>query len=269
MAKLLKISGKFFDSLGRRTLGGLDEMGYAAAVFFEALYWVVMGWRYRQPVRLNAAFISMVQFGVTALPIATLLAATIGLMLAIQSLYSLGLFGAEQYAYIGIALSVVREFSPMIMGILIAGRSGSAIAARLATMSINQEVDALKVMGINPIRFLVSPVLIALILMMPCLTIWANLVSIFAAGLYVSAQLHQSFGAYLHDTIDVLKTADVWHGLGKATLFGVIIALVGVVNGSMVQGGAEGVGKVTTRSVVISITLIVVADMIFAYMTTQ
>jgi len=260
---------KLFETIGRRSVAGLDEVGYGAALFGEVLYWLVLGWRYRQPVRFSATFLAMLQFGVGALPIATLLAATIGLMLAIQSLYSLGLFGAEQYAYIGIALSVVREFSPMIMGILIAGRSGSAIAARLATMTINQEVDALLVMGINPIRFLVAPVLIALVLMMPCLAMWANLVSILAAGLYVSGELHQSFAVYVNDTLDVLKSDDVWHGLGKATMFGIIIALVGVVNGSLVQGGAEGVGKVTTRSVVLSVTLIVVADMIMAYLSTR
>jgi phospholipid/cholesterol/gamma-HCH transport system permease protein len=260
---------KIFEQIGRRTVAGLDEMGYAAALFCEAIYWTLTGWRQRQPVRLNSVMAAMAEIGVAAMPIATLLAATIGLMLAIQSLYSLGLFGAEAYAYIGIALSVVREFSPMIMGILVAGRSGSAIAARLATMNINQEVDALQVMGINPIRFLVSPVLIALVVMMPCLAMWANLVSILAAGLYVSAELNQSFGAYLNDTLDILKTDDVWHGLGKAALFGIIIALVGVVNGSLVKGGAEGVGRVTTRSVVLSVTLIVVADMVFAYLTTR
>lgn len=260
---------KFFESLGRRTVAGIDEMGYAAAIFFEAIYWTVTGWRYRQPVRISATFASMMQFGVAALPIATLLAATIGLMLAIQSLYSLSIFGAQSYAYFGIAFAVVREFSPMIMGILIAGRSGSAIAARLATMTINQEVDALQVMGINPVRFLISPVLIALVVVVPCLAMWANLVSLAAAGLYVSASLNQSFGAYVNDTIEVLQTGDVWQGVGKAALFGVIIALVGVVNGSAVQGGAEGVGKVTTRSVVMSISLIIVADMIFGFMTTQ
>jgi phospholipid/cholesterol/gamma-HCH transport system permease protein len=260
---------KIFEQIGRRTVAGLDEMGYAAALFCEAIYWTLTGWRQRQPVRLNSVMAAMAEIGVAAMPIATLLAATIGLMLAIQSLYSLGLFGAEAYAYIGIALSVVREFSPMIMGILVAGRSGSAIAARLATMNINQEVDALQVMGITPIRFLVSPVLIALVVMRPCLAMWANLVSILAAGLYVSAELNQSFGAYLNDTLDILKTDDVWHGLGKAALFGIIIALVGVVNGSLVKGGAEGVGRVTTRSVVLSVTLIVVADMVFAYLTTR
>jgi len=260
---------KIFERIGRRTVSGLDEMGYAAALFFEAIYWTLAGWRQRQPVRVNSVFAAMAEIGVAAIPIATLLAGTIGLMLAIQSLYSLGLFGAEAYAYIGIALSVVREFSPMIMGILVAGRSGSAIAARLATMNINQEVDALQVMGINPIRFLVSPVLLALVVMMPCLAMWANMVSILSAGLYVSAALNQSFGAFLNDTLEILKIEDVWHSLGKAALFGIIIALVGVVNGSLVEGGAEGVGRVTTRSVVLSVPLIVVADMIFAYLATR
>jgi phospholipid/cholesterol/gamma-HCH transport system permease protein len=260
---------KIFETLGRRSVAGIDQIGYGASLFGESIYWILVGWRYRQPVRISATFLAMRQFGVDALPIATLLSATIGLMLAIQSLYSLGLFGAEQFSYIGIALSVVREFSPIIMGILVAGRSGSAIAARLATMTINQEVDALLVMGINPVRFLVAPVLIALVVVMPCLAMWANLVSILAAGLYVSAELNQSFAVYVNDTLDVLATGDVWHGLGKSAMFGVIIALVGVINGSMVQGGAEGVGKVTTRSVVLSLTLIVVADMVLAYLATR
>lgn len=269
MVNPARISAKLFEGLGRRTVAGLDEVGYAASLFFESIYWILVGWRYRQPVRTSAVFAAMMQFGVQAIPIATLLAATIGLMLAIQSLYSLGIFGAKNYAYFGIAFAIVREFSPMIMGIMIAGRSGSAIAARLATMTINQEIDALQVMGINPVRFLVAPVLIALLIVVPCLAMWANLVSLLAAGLYVAADINQSLGAYINDTIEVLKTGDLWQGIGKAALFGVIIALVGVVNGSSVQGGAEGVGKVTTRSVVMSISLIIVADMIFGFMTTQ
>jgi phospholipid/cholesterol/gamma-HCH transport system permease protein len=260
---------RFFETIGRRTTQSLDEVGYGASLLGESLFWLVMGRRYRQPVRFEATMLSLLSFGVTALPIATLLSGTIGLMLAIQSLYSLGLFGAESFAYIGIAFGVVREFSPIIMGILIAGRSGSAIAARLATMTINQEIDALQVIGINPVRFLVSPVLIALVITVPCLAMWANLVSITCAGLYVSAALDMSFGAYIRDTMNVLTAHDVWHGIGKSALFGVLIALVGVINGAGVTGGAEGVGQVTTRSVVQSITLIVVADMIFAYISTR
>jgi phospholipid/cholesterol/gamma-HCH transport system permease protein len=152
---------------------------------------------------------------------------------------------------------------------MIAGRSGSAIAARLATMTINQEVDALQVIGVNPVRYLVAPMLIALVVMVPCLAMWANLVSIGAAGLYVSAYLDKSFASYLHDTLNVLSTDDVWHGIIKSGFFGMLIGLIGVMNGAGVTGGAEGVGRVTTRSVVQAITSIVVADMIIAYLSTH
>src|SRR5215813_10813564 len=260
---------KFFDALGRRTAKGFDEWGFGASLLVESVVWIFIGRFYRQPVRFTHTFAEMMRFGIGALPIAALLAATIGLMLAIQSLYSLGLFGAQSFAYIGIALSVTREFSPLIMGILIAGRSGSAIAARLATMTINQEVDALQVMGINPVRYLVTPVVVALAIMLPCLAMWANLVSEFTAAFYVSAALNSSLGAFINDSLTVLKTGDIWHGIGKAGLFGVLIALVAVVNGSSVSGGAEGVGKVTTWSVVQSICMIVVADMLFAYIATR
>jgi phospholipid/cholesterol/gamma-HCH transport system permease protein len=260
---------RFFDAIGRRTAKGFDEVGFAASLLAESFGWLLIGRFIRQPVRFKHIIGEMVQFGITALPISTLLSATIGLMLAIQSLYSLGLFGAESFAYIGIALSVTREFSPLMMGIMIAGRSGSAIAARLATMTINQEVDALQVIGVNPIRYLVAPMVIALIVMLPCLTMWANLVSVGAAGLYVSAYLDKSFGSYLHDTLNVLSTDDVWHGINKSAFFGMLIGLIGVVNGAGVSGGAEGVGRVTTRSVVQAITAIVVADMIIAYLSTH
>ena len=265
MAAVLKV----FEAIGRRTARGFDEWGFGAALLAESIVWVFIGRFYKQPVRFTHTFAEMMRFGIAALPIAILLAATIGLMLAIQSLYSLGLFGAQSFAYIGIALSVTREFSPLIMGILIAGRSGSAIAARLATMTINQEVDALQVMGINPVRFLVAPMLIALVVMLPCLTMWANLVSIFSAGLYVSLDLDKSFGSYMYDTLNILRTEDVWHGINKSSFFGLLIGLIGVMNGAGVSGGAEGVGRVTTRSVVQAITAIVVSDMIIVYMSTH
>src|SRR3954453_23139615 len=194
-----------FETIGRRSAGFFDEIGYGAMLFLESIYWRVIGWRRRQPVRIRMIFHEMQSIGVAAIPMPTLLSGTIGLMLGIQSPYSLGLLGAEAYPYLGIALSVLREFSPLIMAILVAGRSGSAIAARLATMSINQEVDALQVMGINPVRYLVSPVVVALAIMLPCLSMWANLVSEFTAGFYVSAALNSSFGSFVHDSLSVLK----------------------------------------------------------------
>ena len=200
------------ETLGRGAVRRLDEVGYATALLGESLAWTFAGWRWRQPVRLTAVVAQMTEVGILALPIATLLSATVGLMLAIQSLYSLGLFGAESFAHVGIALSVTREFSPLIMGILVAGRSGSALAARLSTMSINQELDALRVIGINPVRFLVAPALLAMLIMLPALTMWANLVALAAAGLQVSAVLDLSMASYLANTLDVLSPNDLWHG---------------------------------------------------------
>lgn len=260
---------RIVESMGRGTVRGFDEIGYAAGLLGESLWAVVVGRRQRQPVRLPAVFAQMMQIGILSLPIATLLSITIGVMLSIQSLYSLGLFGAESFAYVGIALSVTREFAPLIIGILVAGRSGSALAARLATMTINQEVDALRVMGIFPVRYLVAPAVIGMIVMVPALTVWANLVALTAAGLFVSSTLDTSFTAYVADVLAVLSPNDILHGLGKSVLFAVLIALIGVLNGLRVTGGAEGVGRATTRAVVHSLSAIIVTDMIFAFIMTR
>jgi phospholipid/cholesterol/gamma-HCH transport system permease protein len=258
-----------FEQVGRRTLGGLDEVGRASSLLGESLFWTVLGRRWRQPVRVRAVFAQMMQVGIAAVPITGLLSTAIGVMLAVQSLYSLGLFGAESFAHVGIALSLTREFAPLIVGILIAGRSGSALAARISTMSINQEVDALRAIGLNPVRFLVAPALLAMVVMLPCLTMWANMVALTAAGLFVSASLDISLAAYVANIMNVLGPNDLLHGLGKSVLFAVLIVIVAALNGSRVTGGAEGVGRVTTRSVVHSISAIVLADMIFGYLATQ
>ncbi len=267
-----EVRGRFVglvDRVGRATVHGLDEMGFAAHLLGKSLYWLVLGKRRRQPVRFDSIILQAYEIGVQALPILSVLTFTIGVMLAIQGVYMLKAFGAESRVTTGIALSLVREFSSLITGILVAGRSGSALAARLGTMTINQEVDALTVMGIDPIRFLVVPPLVAMLVMVPVLTMWSHMVSLFGAGLYVSSALDITFGAYVQQVIDTLRLADLAHGLSKSAIFAVLITLVGVVNGAAVTGGAEGVGRMTTRSVVHAISAIVVTDMIFAFMVTR
>lgn len=258
-----------FERIGRATVKGVGELGFGAALFGESLFWLFLGRTRKQPVRLSSVFQQMMEIGIYAIPIVTVLSGTIGVMLAIQGIYTLRTFGAESRVTLGIALSVVREFAPMITGILVAGRSGSALAARLGTMRINQELDALQVMGISPVRYLVVPALVAMTVMLPCLTIWADAVALLGAGLYVSGELGMSLGAYVSQVIDSVKTNDVWHGLGKSIIFAVLIAIVGVVNGASVTGGAEGVGRMTTRSVVHAISAIVITDMIFVFMVTR
>jgi len=168
----------------------------------------------------------------------------------------------------GIGLAVVREFAPLIIAILIAGRSGSALAARLSTMMINQEVDALRVIGISPVRFLVAPPLVALIVMVPCLTMWAIMVALTAAAFIVTPTLGISLASYASETLAVLSVGDLTHGLGKSVIFAVLIAIIAAVNGALATGGAEGVGRMTTRAVVQSIAAIIVADMVFAFIVT-
>lgn len=257
------------DKIGRATSRSVAEFGFGAALFGESLFWLVMGRRRAQPIRLKPVFAQMMEIGIGALPIVTILTLTIGIMLAIQGIYTLKTFGAESRVTTGIALSVVREFAPLITGILVAGRSGSALAARLGTMGINQEIDALKVIGISPVRFLVVPALIAMVVMVPALTLWGNLVGLLGAGLYVSADLGMSMAAYADRVIEALAVNDLLHGLSKSLIFAVLITIVGVLNGASVTGGAEGVGRMTTRSVVHAISAIVITDMAFAFVVTR
>jgi phospholipid/cholesterol/gamma-HCH transport system permease protein len=257
------------DRVGRSAIGGIAEIGLGAVLLWQSFYFIFVGHRREQPLRIAATFERAMEVGIRALPIVTMLSVTMGIMFAIQGIYTLRVFGAEEQVTLGIGLSVVREFGPLLTGIMVAGRTGSSLAARIGTMRISQEVDALEVMGINPVRFLVAPALIAMIVMVPLLTLWADLMMLIGAGWYVSLDLGMSFAAYTGRIIEVVELNDLMHGLSKAALFSVLITLVGVINGASVEGGAEGVGRMTTRSVVLSISAIIVTDMIFAFVTTR
>ena len=253
------------EQLGRTIVKGIEEFGYAAVLLLETIFWVFVGPFKRQPVKLSAVFFQMMQIGVAAVPIVSVLTFAVGIMLAIQGIHTLKVFGAEEQVVLGIALSVVREFGPLITGILVAGRTGSALAARIGTMRVSQEVDALKVMGINPVRYLASPVLLAMLVMLPALTFLSDLMGLLGGAVFCVSELGMSFNAYADRCYSILQTQDLIQGLVKSIVFAIIITLVGVTNGFLVTGGAEGVGRSTTRSVVLSISFIVLADMIFTY----
>ncbi|NQU62549.1 MAG: ABC transporter permease [Rhodospirillales bacterium] len=259
---------RFFDKVGRYAVSGIEEVGNGGMMVAESFYWLFLGFRYKQPVRMNAVIQQMMEIGISAIPIIALLAGSISVTLAIQGIYTLRIFGAEGHVTAGLAFIVVREFAPMITGILVAGRSGSALAARIGTMKINQEIDALKVMGVNPVRFLVAPPLIAMLIMVPCLSMMSNVVGLFLAGIYINVELGISLAAYFDQIIDILTVKDVMQGLGKSAIYAVEIAVIGVVNGASVSGGAEGVGKATTRSVVQSISAIIITAMVVVIFTT-
>ena len=251
--------------IGRATIDSVAGIGYAGMLLVESLYFAAVGWRVGQPLRIRSVFEQMRQIGVDALPIVTLLAMTIGIMLGIQFIAALSEFGAQSQVVVAVAKSVTREFGALITAILVAGRSGSALAARIGSMSVSQEVDALATMGIEPVRYLAAPALLAMLVMLPVLTVFADTVAIVGAALYSSPSLNVTPTAYLMQTMALLSTGDLWQGISKAFVFAVLITLIGVSTGFSVSGGAEGVGRATTRSVVLSICYIIVADMIFSF----
>ncbi len=253
------------EQLGRRTVAAVEELGYVTALLGESLYWLFLGHRRHQPVRINSVFREAMLIGVHAIPIVGILSFAVGIMLAIQGIETLKKFGAEAQVVIGISLSVTREFAPLIVGILVAGRSGSAITARIGTMHESQEVDALRVIGINPIRYLAAPILVAMLIMLPTLTILADVMGLLGGGVFTAAEMQSSLSTYIAQTYEVLSVDDVRQGLVKSMVFAVIITLVGISNGFQVHGGAEGVGRATTRAVVLSISGIVMADMVFTF----
>jgi phospholipid/cholesterol/gamma-HCH transport system permease protein len=254
-----------FEAVGRKSVAVSEEVGYLFSLLLESLYWAFVGrWR-QQPVRLAPIFAAAMAVGVTAIPIIALASFAVGTMLAIQGIYSLRAYGAESRVVLAIAISVTREFAPLITGIFVAGRSASAIAAQIGTMQVSQEIDALSVIGINPVRYLVSPLLLAMLITMPALVVMSNFIALSGGALYCNLELGMPFSAYVDSTLDALKPADVWQGLSKSFVFAAIITLVGATNGFMVKAGAEGVGKATTRAVVVSIASIILADMIFSY----
>jgi phospholipid/cholesterol/gamma-HCH transport system permease protein len=256
------------ESVGRSASRFVDAFGFGAHLFFESLYWLIMGRRKRQRVRADPVFAQMMVIGVSAIPIVSMLSVAIGVTLSMQGIDSLEQFGAQHQVVFMVALSVTREFGPLITGILVAGRSGSALAARISTMVINQEIDALKVMGINPVRYIVVPSLVGMMIVLPSLTLWSIGISLIGSALYVAPQIGTTLSAFFTQVNMSIGADDLAHGLTKSLIFAVLITIVSVIDGISVKGGAEGVGRVTTSAVVHGITAIVLTDMIFVFATT-
>lgn len=253
------------ERLGRRTTSTVADLGYAGMLLIDSLRFLLFGWRHGQPVRMRMILEQARQVGVDAIPIVSLLSFTIGVMLGIQFISALGEFGAESKVVIAAGKSITREFGALITAIVVAGRSGSSFAARLGSMQVSQEVDALAVIGIEPVRYLVAPALVAMLFMVPTLTILADFVALIGAGLYCSGPLDMSLSSYLYSTLSQLEPRDIWEGVSKSFVFATLITLIGVSTGFSVSGGAEGVGRATTRAVVLSISAIVIADMLFSF----
>jgi len=215
-------------------------------------------------IRWGALIEQGLDIGARALRIVALIVFLVGLTVAFQAAYQLQQFGAAIYVADLSAVSVVREMGPLMTAILVAGRSGSSIAAEVATMQVSEEIDALKVMGIDPIEYLAVPRLLGLVLVMPLLTVLADVVGIFGGFLVGVFYLDIAGRAFLHQALGALAPFDLVTSVIKSVAFGYGIGLIGLYYGIRVRGGASEVGRTTTASVVASIFYIIVADCFFS-----
>ncbi len=202
--------------------------------------------------------------GVQALPIVSLISFLVGLILAFMGAVQLKMFGAQIYVADMVGIAMTREMGAMMTGIIMAGRTGAAFAAQLGTMQVNEEIDALTTMGISPMEFLVLPRMLALILMMPLLTLFADLVGIIGGGVVGIGMLDISFTQYLNQTQAALNLTHIAAGIFKSVVYGVLIAVSGCFQGMLCGRSASAVGNATTSAVVMAIILIIVSDGIFA-----
>ena len=202
--------------------------------------------------------------GFDALPIVGLLSFLLGIVVAYQGADQLRQYGANIFVADLVGLSMLREFAPLITAIIIAGRSGSAYAAQIGTMSVTEEIDAMRTLGIAPLDLLVLPKILALVIALPLLTVFADVLGVFGGMIMARAQLGVGFGEFLDRLVKAVSITSYLIGIGKAPVFAAIIAVVGCFQGFRTRGGADSVGRQTTRAVVQSIFLVIVADALFS-----
>jgi phospholipid/cholesterol/gamma-HCH transport system permease protein len=249
--------------IGESVTDGLAYLGALTKLGGRAAYFTFVAPFYGKQLRLQRAVSQAMQTGVGALPILSLITFFIGLILALQSAYELRRFGAMNFVASAVAISMTRELGPLITAIVVIGRSGSAFAAEIGTMKVTEEIDALETMAIDPVHFLVTPKFIAMIVMLPCLTIWANFMGVLGGSLFGVAKADFTFVTYIHSSLDALFLRDIATGLIKSVMFGVTITAVGCHEGLSTGAGAEQVGRSTTRAVVVSIFLVILVDLVF------
>ena len=254
---MLSTMGRGVVEAGEQTLALLSFVGETALCVLTSL---------AQPARIRWRPIlhNIRTAGIDALPIVGLLSFLLGTVVAYQAADQLRRYGANIFIADLVGLSMLREFAPLITAIIMAGRSGSAYAAQIGTMVVSEEIDALRTLGIAPLELLVLPKLVALAIAMPLLTVFADVVGTFGGMLMARQQLDVGLGDFLDRLVKAVNVTDALIGIGKAPVFAAVIATVGCFQGLRTRGGADSVGRQTTRAVVQSIFGVIVVDALFS-----
>ena len=249
--------------IGLWTLNGFAYVGGLAALAGQSAYFTFVGPFRGQRLRPQRAIHQAMAIGVEAIPIVSLITFFVGLIMALQSAYELRQLGAMQLVAGAVAISILRELGPLLTAIVVIGRSGSAFAAEIGTKKVTEEVDALRTMAFDPVSFLVAPKFLAMLVMMPCLAVWADFMGIVGGCVFGVSAADFTIGSYFQATRDAILTRDIYTGLIKSILFGLVITAVGCKEGFSTGAGAEEVGRSTTAAVVTSIALVIIVDLVF------
>ena len=254
----------WLEEVGRNTVH-LYEQGVNLCSFFgEILVTFVEACVHPKRFRPNAVVRQMYEVWIRALVIVGVLCFLIGVVIAYQGVQQLRQFGAETFTVEAVGIGMFRELGVLLTAIIVAGRSGSAFTAQIGTMQVNQEVDAMRTIGLNPIEWLVLPRISALVISMPLLAFWGDMTGLLGGAVACTVYLDFTFVQFFERLRD---TVGVWHfyvGMIKAPVFGAVIAIIGCFEGLQVRGSAESVGQLTTKSVVESIFCVIVLDAIFS-----
>jgi phospholipid/cholesterol/gamma-HCH transport system permease protein len=253
----------FPEELGKAAYAFAGDLKTLVAFIGEIAVSLTNAVLHPRSIRWKDVFQVMETAGVNALPIIALIGFIMGLILAFQAAIPMGQFGADIYVANLVALSMLRELGPLMTAIVLAGRSGSAFAAELGTMKVNEEIDALTTMGIDPVRFLIAPRIIAALVVTPLLAIYADLIGLMGGSL-VMISLGFPLITYINQVISAVTYLDFTGGLIKSFVFGIVVSAIGCFRGLQTRTGASAVGVSTTRSVVTGIVLIVFVDGIFS-----
>ena len=256
--------GDFIARIGKVTITQI--VGAGALLGFIGLVAITVMRTIRHPsrVRLAALFQHMEQTGLNSLPVIGMLSFLVGVVFAFQGADQLRTFGAEIYTVNLLGIAILRELGVLLTAIILAGRSGSAFTAQIGTMKVNEEVDAMEVLGLDPIEVLVLPRLFAMMITLPLVAFFANIMGLLGGAIMCWATLDISIPTFLRQLRSPLPGWSFWVGILKAPTFAGIIALTGCYEGLRVSRSAESVGRLTTRSVVESIFLIILADAVFS-----
>src|SRR6266536_2844400 len=246
---------KFVDRLGKKGAGILEYMGGIGTMVIQTVHAAVT-----RPFYGSQVIAQMDELGVKSLSITGITAFSVGMVLALQTAYSLAAFGGKMFTGRVVAISLVRELGPVLTALMVGGRVGSGITAEIGSMVVTEQVDALRSMAVSPIRRLVVPRVLATVLMLPVLTALADLLGILGGLLIAVVELNMTAQDYLGSIWNQLAISDIMSGLSKTFFFGFEIAVIGCWNGLKVEGGASSVGVATTRTVVLASICVLVSD---------